>query len=54
MGELPHQGFECMMLEDFRLELAINSCHPSKKFYGKGEISSGTGQNGLGMEGGQV
>ena len=29
MGELPYQGFEWVMLEDFGLELAIYFRHPS-------------------------
>ena len=46
MGELPHQGFEWVMLEDFGLEVAINICHPSEHFMARERDHQGPGVDG--------
>ena len=47
MGELPHQGFEWVMPEDFGLELAIYFCRPSNHLEHQGPGVNGPAKDGM-------
>ena len=51
MGELPHQGFERVMLEDFGSDVAINICHPSEHFMARERDHQGPGVHGPAEDG---